>query len=124
MDNDTVEDAAGHRIILDSEARSVLHELRKRKVHSSLNSINRPLEAGAVLHILKLDEVFEHAKINFSDKGTNMLRILQDFKEEDDLELSPDEVMFIDDVAEFCLEVKRALKGGLSSISDVLRRSR
>jgi magnesium-dependent phosphatase-1 len=110
IDSDTVEDAAGHRIRLDKEARSVLNELRKRGIHTSLNSINKSREADEILRVLELDTVFEHSKINFSDKGTNMLKILEDFKK-DNVTISPNEVIFIDDVAEFCVEVKRALRG-------------
>jgi magnesium-dependent phosphatase-1 len=110
IDSDTVEDAIGHRIRLDKEARNVLNELRKRGIHTSLNSINKSREAYEILRVLELDTVFEHSKINFSDKGTNMLKILEDFKK-DNVTISPDEVIFIDDVWEFCVEVKRALKG-------------
>jgi magnesium-dependent phosphatase-1 len=111
LDADTVEDAVGRKIRLDKEARPVLQELRKRGIHVSLDSINKPREAGEVIRILELDKVFEHAKINFSDKGANMLKIIQEFKDVDKLEISFDEVMFIDDVEEFCLNVKRTLKG-------------
>jgi magnesium-dependent phosphatase-1 len=111
VDEDTIEDSLGRKIKLDPEARTVLHELKRRGIHVSLDSINRPLEAEEVLHFLKLNEVFEHPKINFSDKGKNILEILKDFREKDSVEISPDEVMFVDDVEQFCLDAKRVLKG-------------
>jgi predicted phosphatase len=61
--------------------------------------------------MLELDEMFEHSRINFSDKGDNILEILKDFNEKDNMRISPDEVMFIDDVEQFCLDAMRALKG-------------
>jgi magnesium-dependent phosphatase-1 len=111
VDEDTVEDSAGCKVTLDHEARKVLNELRARDIHVSLDSINRPREAEEVLQVLKLDQVLEHSKVNFSDKGKNILQILKDFKEEDNLEISSDEVMFVDDVEQFCLDAKRVLKG-------------
>jgi magnesium-dependent phosphatase-1 len=108
--NDTVEDATGCRITLDEEARSVLQDLRRQGIHVSLDSINRSREATEILHALQLEGIFEHPKINFSDKGANMLEILREFRK-DGTEISPDEVMFIDDVLEFCLDVKKALGG-------------
>lgn len=128
-DSDTVEDAAGHRIRLDSEARFVLQELRNRGIHVSLNSVNKPREANAIIHILELDRIFEYPKINFSDKGANMLEILGDFNKSN-VAIHPDDVMFIDDVAEFCIDVKRALGGkglvlqmnkDISHLSELLR---
>jgi magnesium-dependent phosphatase-1 len=111
ISEDIVKDSAGCKIVLDQEARSVLHELKDRGIHVSLDSINKPREAEEVLRTLQLDEIFEHPKINFSDKGSNMLEILKDFKEKDNITISPDEVIFIDDVKQFCLDVKKALKG-------------
>jgi magnesium-dependent phosphatase-1 len=108
--NDIVKDAAGCKIILDEDVRFVLDELRRRGIHISMDSINRPREAAEVLHTLDLDRLFEHPKINFSDKGANVMEILREFRE-DGTEISPDEVMFIDDVAEFCQEVKKVLGG-------------
>jgi magnesium-dependent phosphatase-1 len=111
VDEDTVEDSAGCRIRLDEEARNVLLELKRRGIHASLDSINRRREAEEILRLLELDEMFEHSRINFSDKGDNILEILRDFNEKDNMRISPDEVMFIDDVEQFCLDAKRALKG-------------
>jgi magnesium-dependent phosphatase-1 len=96
---------------LDEEARKVLHELKGKGIHVSLDSINRPREAEQILRVLELEEFFEHSKINFSDKGHNILEILKDFWEKDNIRISPDEVMFIDDVEQFCLDAKKALKG-------------
>jgi len=111
LDENTVVDTAGCRIILDPEARSVLQELRKRGIHVSLDSVNRHREANEIIRLLELDKTLEHSKINFGDKGNNILEILQDFGREDHLEISPDEVMFIDDVEKFCNDVKRVLRG-------------
>lgn len=111
VDEDTAEDSVGCIIKLDPEARKVLHELRGRGIHVSLDSINRSREAEEILHVLKLDEIFEHSRINFSDKGHNILEILKDFREKDHVEISPDEVMFVDDVEQFCLDAKRVLEG-------------
>jgi magnesium-dependent phosphatase-1 len=110
VDGDTVEDAVGHRVKLDKEARDVLSELKRRGIHTSLNSINKSREANEILRALELEKILEHSMINFSDKGSNMLKILEDFKK-DNVKISPDEVMFIDDVETFCLDVKRALQG-------------
>jgi magnesium-dependent phosphatase-1 len=111
VDEDTVEDSAGCRIRLDEEARNVLLELKRRGIHASLDSTNRRREAEEILRMLELDEMFEHSRINFSDKGDNILEILKDFNEKDNMRVSPDEVMFIDDVEQFCLDAMRALKG-------------
>jgi magnesium-dependent phosphatase-1 len=111
VDEDTVEDSAGCRIRLDEEARNVLLELKRRGIHASLDSTNRRREAEEILRMLELDEMFEHSRINFSDKGDNILEILKDFNEKDNMRISPDEVMFIDDVEQFCLDAMRALKG-------------
>ena len=108
--DDILEDATGCKIVLDNEARSILQELRRRGIHVSLDSINRSREATEILHTLQLDNIFEHPRVNFSDKGTNVLEIIRDFRE-DGIEISPDEVMFIDDVPEFCEDVKKALGG-------------
>jgi magnesium-dependent phosphatase-1 len=111
VDEDIVEDSVGCRIKLDPQARKVLHELKRRGIHVSLDSTNRHREAEEVLHALKLDELLEHSKINFSDKGSNILEILRDFREKDGLQFSPGEVMFVDDVEQFCLDAKKVLKG-------------
>ena len=111
IDKDTVEDSAGCKIRLDHEARKVLHRLKEKGIHVSLDSINKRREAEEVLHVLELDEILEHSRINFSDKGHNILEVLNDFKEKNNLEISPNEVMFIDDVEQFCLDAKRVLKG-------------
>jgi magnesium-dependent phosphatase-1 len=108
---DTIEDSAGCKISLNPEARKVLHDLKEKRIHVSLDSINRRQEAEEVLRTLKLDEIIEHPRINFNDKGPNILEILKDFREKDNLEISPDEVMFIDDVEQFCLDAKRVLRG-------------
>jgi len=110
-DENTVIDTAGCKIILDPETRPVLQELRKKRIHVSLDSTNKPREANEIIKLLDMDKIFEHSKINFNDKGNNILEILQDFEKEDNLKISPDEVMFIDDVEEFCEDVKRALRG-------------
>lgn len=111
MDEDTIKDSAGCKVRLDEEARTVLHELRKRGIHMSIDSVNRPHEAEEILRVLDIDGFFEHSKINFNDKGHNITEILSDFKARDNLEISPDEVMFIDDVEQFCLDARKALKG-------------
>jgi magnesium-dependent phosphatase-1 len=111
LDENTIVDTVGYKIILDPEARSVSQELRKRGIHVSLDSVNRPHEANEILRLLGLDRILEHSKINFEDKGNNILEILQDFKKDDHLEISPDEVMFIDDVEKFCNDARRALRG-------------
>jgi magnesium-dependent phosphatase-1 len=111
LDDETIIDIAGCKIVLDSEARSVLQELRRRGIQASLDSVNRPREACEIIKMLQLDEILKHSKINFGDKGKNILDILQDFKKEDHLEISPDEVMFIDDVEKFCNDVRKALRG-------------
>jgi magnesium-dependent phosphatase-1 len=111
VDLDTVEDAVGCKVRLDPEARRVLSELKSRGVHVSLNSINKPREANEILRLLELDTTFEHPKINFGDKGGNILEILADFEKEDGVRISADEVMFIDDVEQFCLDVRKVLKG-------------
>jgi magnesium-dependent phosphatase-1 len=108
---DTIEDSVGCKISLDPEARKVLHDLREKGIYVSLDSINRHLEAEEVLRTLELDEIIELPRINFSDKGHNILEILKDFREKDNLEISSDEVMFIDDVEQFCLDAKRVLTG-------------
>ena len=111
LGRDIVEDSKRCRIILDEEARTVLSELKNRGIHISLDSVNKLREAETILQLLELDGFFEHRKINFGDKGNNILEILKEFKKEDNLDISTEEVMFIDDVEKFCLDVKRALKG-------------
>jgi magnesium-dependent phosphatase-1 len=111
LNDETIIDATGCRIMLDPEARSVLIELRKRGIQASLDSVNRPREAYEIIKKLGLDRILKHSKINFGDKGNNILEILQDFKKNDHLEISPDEVMFIDDVEKFCNDVRKALRG-------------
>jgi magnesium-dependent phosphatase-1 len=111
VDEDTIKDSAGCKVRLNDEARTVLQELRKRGIHMSIDSVNRPHEAEEILRVLEIDRFFEHSKINFDDKGHNIIEILSDFKAENDLEISLDEVMFIDDVEQFCLDAKKALKG-------------
>ena len=95
---DTLEDSAGCKISLDPEARKVLHDLKERGTHVSIDITNRRRDAEEVLRALELEEIIEHPRINFSDKGYNILEILRDFREKDNLQISPDEVMFIDDV--------------------------
>jgi magnesium-dependent phosphatase-1 len=111
VDEDSIRDSSGCKIRLDEEARTVLLELRKRGIHMSIDSVNRPREAEEILRVLEIDRFFEHSKINFDDKGHNIIQILSDFKAKSDLEISFDEVMFIDDVEQFCLDAKKALKG-------------
>ena len=111
LDNDSIVDATGCKIMLDPEARLVLAELQRRGIQASLDSVNRPYESNEIIKILQLDRILRYSKINFCDKGKNILDILQEFKKEGHLEISPDEVMFIDDVEKFCNDVRKALRG-------------
>jgi magnesium-dependent phosphatase-1 len=114
---DTLEDSAGCKISLDPKARKVLYELKERGIHVSLYSTNKRREAEEVLRALKLQKIIEHPRINFSDKGYNILEILKDSREKDDLQMSPDEVMFIDDL-EHSSRREKSVKGKSRSSSN------
>jgi magnesium-dependent phosphatase-1 len=94
IDDDTVEDHQGKRIMLKEGVRDVLDVLREKDIYVALASENRKLPVVALLQRLKLGQYFNFLEVSWTEKDEMILRILNIFKEKGK---ETGKVYFIDD---------------------------
>ena len=94
IDENTVEDYDGKRVVLRGGVREVLEELRNRGIYVALASENRKIPVVSLLQRLNLGQYFNFLEVSWTEKDEMILRILKIFKEKNK---DPGKIFFVDD---------------------------
>jgi magnesium-dependent phosphatase-1 len=94
IDENTVEDYDGKRVVLRGGVREVLEELRNRGIYVALASENRKIPVVSLLQRLNLGQYFNFLEVSWTEKDEMILRILKIFKEK---KKDPGKIFFVDD---------------------------
>ncbi|MBU7017452.1 MAG: magnesium-dependent phosphatase-1 [Theionarchaea archaeon] len=94
IDENTVEDYDGKRVVLRGGVREVLEELRNRGIYVALASENRKIPVVSLLQRLNLGQYFNFLEVSWTEKDEMILRILKIFEEKNK---DPGRVFFVDD---------------------------
>ena len=109
VDADTVEDAAGVRVRLQSGAQDLLRGLSERGVLISIASWNRPEPVFAILDLLDLTGFFVRPKVEFHPYKERAVATLLEELAGEGIILRPEEVLYVDDRALHLRRVRAAV---------------